>query len=663
MKTRSIDCARIVWLPLWAALAWCVVCGGCRSNSDAELLPIAPEKERADPLARYASLVRIANVAIPTGAVTSAFALAPGEGDIVIGGSDASVWVLPTNTGVPHVLVGHSEPIHRAVYTQDGQTLVTAGEDNRWIAWDIAQERPIHEVRAHSRDIRALSVSPDSALLATGSEDSNVHLWRMQSGDRIHAFTAHTKAVQDVLFSADGQTLVSSGNDSQIRRWDIKKKKNIGGGISVGHTVKRLAWTTDGRYLIAAGGQGNLTWLDANKWSVSATHRQRSSATIKSLDVSPDGLIATGNSQGLVALWSTDPKQNTPSIGLFKAHQGAVLAIRFEAKGTLLTLGADGTVNRWNTDDGTPGENAPNLPPFNGTCRSVALHPTVPQAVAASGTRLFLFQADEPHVAPITRDLGPGGISALQFVTPNHQIAVGRDTGQVWIQGCDRYECTEERLDVLKGSIRHLHHREEKKALWVAGDTPQIVEYSTENWQETRRVDYHKSRIIALDIDPSGRWLASTEHDHVTYVQDLDATAKIPKAENAELDPGLWRLRGHTISHLAFDTTGEHLATVQEQRLVTVYHIPTRTQFEDIRVHSRRIQGMSYHPTDPVLITVDTLGTVRVVDAVSGSVLVTGDAGRGKPTGLDVGNNGLSIITGGLDPNGSVKVFQIPEVE
>ena len=634
---------------------------GCRNSEPPPVaVPPGPSPEELQEL-RFKSLLKVADIAIPTGTVSGTFALSKDGEDMVVGGTDGSIWVLPLKTGTPHLLTAHSEPTRSAVFTPDGQTLITAGDDNRWISWNVSRERAVHQIRGHSRDIRALAVSPDGALLATGAEDSNVHLWRLRSAERLHVYSGHTKTVQAVIFAQDGQTLFSGGNDAQIRRWDLKTKKQMGGALSLGHRIKTLAWAPSTHHLLVAGGQGTLHWVDPNTWKVVFTRRHQSTASLRALHVSTDGLIATGNSKGRLTLWSNDPKNTEPHFGPIQAHEGGILALRFEPGGTLLSLGADGVVNRWNTDHGTPADTAPNLPPFNSVVRAVSAHPAQAHTVAAAGSRLFLFESNEAHVAPISRDLGEGGIASLTHVTPGNRLAVGRDTGEVWIQGCKRYECTEERVNVLEGSVRHLINNEAKEVLWVAGDSSKIVEVSTKDWATGRTLHDHRSRIVALAVDRTGQWLASTEKDYVTYIRDLNATESAPGENEQDPDPNRWRLRGHTISHLAFSPDSQLLATVQEQRLVTVYDIQTRTKFEDIRVHPRQVRALFFHPDGKVLISVDTLGNLKVFDAMLGTVLATGDAGRGKPSGLAIGNKGQSIITGGMDPNGSVKIFQFPE--
>ncbi len=645
-----------------AAIALLLILGGGCRKPEPPPPPVPPEPSPEELREiRFKSMLKVADIAIPTGTVSGTFALSKEGEDMVVGGTDGSIWVLPLKTGTPHLLIAHSEPTRCALFTPDGQTLITAGDDNKWITWNISQERPLHQIRGHSRDIRALAVSPDGAMLASGAEDSNVHLWRLQSGERIHVFSGHTKSVQAVLFAHDGQTLFSGGNDAQLRRWDLKTRKELGGSLSLGHSVKQLAWSSSTRHLLAAGGQGTLHWVDPNTWKIVLTRRHQSTAMLRALRVSKDGLIATGSSKGKLTLWSNDRKTTEPIFGPIQAHKGSILALRFEPGGTLLSLGADGVVNRWNTDNGTPADTAPNLPPFNGVVRAVAAHPTHAHAVAAAGSRLFLFESNEAHVAPISRDLGTGGIASVTYVTPGNRLAVGRDTGEVWLQGCERYECTEERVNVLDGSVRHLINNEEKEVLWVAGDSNTIVEVSTKDWTIRRTLHDHRSRIVALAVDRTGQWLASTEKDYVTYIRDLDATERAPGEDEQDPDPNRWRLRGHTISHLAFSPDSDLLATVQEQRLVTVYDLQTRTKFEDIRVHARQIQSLLFHPDGKVLISVDTLGNLKVLDAMRGTVLKTGNAGLGKPTGLAIGNKGQSIITGGMDPNGSLKIFQLPE--
>ena len=123
---------------------------------------------------------------------------------------------------VRYTLTGHPR-VRAATFSPDGQTLVTADENNI-VFLDLSTGKPKKTIRT-AYNIVALAFSPDGKFLAVGSDPpegsiDNLELWEMPEGKSRGFLRGHTNYVYSLAFSADGSILVSGSGDSTLRLWD-----------------------------------------------------------------------------------------------------------------------------------------------------------------------------------------------------------------------------------------------------------------------------------------------------------------------------------------------------------------------------------------------------------------------------------------------------------
>lgn len=90
---------------------------------------------------------------------------------VASGGDDRLVHVWDRATGEPvHTFVGHTDRVLDLAFSPDGSHLVSVGEDDRMILWDLAAEAMVGSPITHpgSARIEAVAWESDTALLAAG---------------------------------------------------------------------------------------------------------------------------------------------------------------------------------------------------------------------------------------------------------------------------------------------------------------------------------------------------------------------------------------------------------------------------------------------------------------------------------------------------------------
>lgn len=170
-------------------------------------------------------------------------------------------------TGQKTVFPAHDSWPFALAFSNDGQTLISAGGDDTLIWWPAAAEKPvpIRKVKAHAGWIRALAVSKDGKTLASGGNDRVVKLWNLADGAPVREFPGHERDVYSLLFHPGGQFLLSGDLRGQVHQWEISSGKlarkfegkelhsyNGGQGVDFGGT-RSLALTPDNKHLLAAG--------------------------------------------------------------------------------------------------------------------------------------------------------------------------------------------------------------------------------------------------------------------------------------------------------------------------------------------------------------------------------------------------------------------------
>ncbi|GAB4286021.1 MAG: hypothetical protein Fur0025_18110 [Oscillatoriaceae cyanobacterium] len=74
-------------------------------------------------------------------------------------------------------LIGHTKRLNSAIFSPDGQTLISGSWDRTLKIWDPKQGIPIRTLIGHTRKVNTVAISPDSQFIASGSHDGTVKIW------------------------------------------------------------------------------------------------------------------------------------------------------------------------------------------------------------------------------------------------------------------------------------------------------------------------------------------------------------------------------------------------------------------------------------------------------------------------------------------------------
>src|SRR6266581_3923142 len=248
----------------------------------------------------------------------------------------------------------HTGSIHRLVFTPDGRTLASSGDDAAIRLWDVSTGKPLQTLSCQSSAVYALAWRPDGGLLASGSFDGSIQLWEMQgiqaaqSGTATRILRGHSGPVWSVAFAPDGRTLASGSFDRTVKLWDVASGEVR--ETLAGHTapVNAVAWSPDGS-LLASGSRDQMIWLwDVERGSYRmALHGH--TAVVHDLAFMPDSRsLLSGSEDGSLRMWDVERGQ---CMRVIQGYAVTLYDVAWNPDGTrLASAGSDTLVTIWESD-------------------------------------------------------------------------------------------------------------------------------------------------------------------------------------------------------------------------------------------------------------------------------------------------------------------------
>ncbi|HPU85766.1 MAG TPA: PKD domain-containing protein [Candidatus Latescibacteria bacterium] len=151
----------------------------------------------------------------------------------------------------------------RIVAYPDGQNFIFAGntriETRRVSDGTLLRTLPLAGDAGHTEGIRSIAFSSDGQTLVSAGNDNLVKVWRVSDGALLRTLTGPTLGASCVAVSPDGQTIVAGGGDGMIRFWNLSDGALLH-TIAAGNTVFSLAIRPDGRGLLVGAGSTVEIW-------------------------------------------------------------------------------------------------------------------------------------------------------------------------------------------------------------------------------------------------------------------------------------------------------------------------------------------------------------------------------------------------------------------
>ncbi|MFV1988180.1 MAG: toll/interleukin-1 receptor domain-containing protein [Gemmatimonadota bacterium] len=271
----------------------------------------------------------------------------------------ARVWST-RERGLPVVLRGHREQIWTAVPSPDGNRVVTASTDGTARVWQADGSGDSIVLVGHTEHLSSATFSPDGRWILTASDDDTARVWASGGDPDPMVLRGHADPLWCALFSPDGMAVATASDDGTARVWPsageddttrwthFRPESRVLRGHE-GHVFSVRFSPAGDRIVTASADWTARIWPleeDTQPVILRGHEDQIFMATF-----SPDGTaVATASIDGTARLWPAAGNGEPVVLG---AHKGEVESVAFSADGArIVTASLDGTAIVWRTDGG-----------------------------------------------------------------------------------------------------------------------------------------------------------------------------------------------------------------------------------------------------------------------------------------------------------------------
>jgi len=218
-------------------------------------------------------------------------ALGPDDRLLAAAGDKKSIYLLEFPLGIKRgELKGHEKDVLFISFNRGGDQLLSVGEDEQMIIWNISELRQIRRTEIDARtlpnsgnDVTAAAVSADRHFVALGIEERvlakggknmifrhNLAFYEWNSGSRIKIIEGNERKINFLAITPDKRSIITDNSTlrtNQLAVWNIEKGI-IESNYTVPGSVSGIDCSIDGKWL-TAGIQSGDHQCQASLWQLS----------------------------------------------------------------------------------------------------------------------------------------------------------------------------------------------------------------------------------------------------------------------------------------------------------------------------------------------------------------------------------------------------------
>ncbi len=553
-----------------------------------------------------------------------------------------SVGIRLTQAQVPELLAehGHRNNIEAIVFSPDGKTLASAGDDEAIKLWDVSSSNVLRTFSGHTSNVNSVIFSPNGMTLVSGSggNDCTIRVWDVETGKQVLVIKQDGSDVISLSYDPAGGRFASGTFYGHIDIWDVKtgiKLRSIGNDNHYHRSSTRVIFSPDGKTLVSADGEG---WV--NFWNPATGQKTRTVRGhvngVAALAFTPDGqILAARDDPGGdgVRLWDVASGKElkilktTGDGGLAISHDGKFLAGGGSFLWNLLTgevlrkIDQDAKYVSFSPDDkllaGTDSDDGIML-------RSVD-----------DGEEIGKFRGYRNRTESITFD--PGGKEIITGNLDNTVMFWDIDSGK---------PPTSQHFLVEDGIVLS---PDGNTFVISGGFADRYISFiDTKSGQEIKRFasDSHQySSIFSVAFSPDGRILASGDDRNIT-LWDVASASEIRT------------LSGHTdrVQSVTFSVDGKTLASGSDDGTIKLWNIATGSELKSVRPQDLsgkdygNVYPLKFGPKGNILAyPVDGSGSIALWNIDANSFLRFSGRHDGGILSLAFSRDGQTLATGSTD--------------
>ncbi|MYF55252.1 hypothetical protein F4225_05705 [Candidatus Poribacteria bacterium] len=517
------------------------------------------------------------------------------------------IWVYDVKTGdALDLLIGHTSPVKSMVFSPDGETLATGGENGTIILWETNSGKHKATLKGHKSYVEMLGFSPSGKMLA--SFNSKVFIWDLTSGEVKHTIQSDASTIFALVFSPDEKVLKTIGdwgdNEFYIEYWDVQSGESIKDVLLNDENYTVASLSPDGKTLACAGDS------PLQFWNIETTEQlsidTESEGQFDYVEFSTDGShLVAADAWNYLSLWQVSPMQLMKNF----AHGKDYNSLAYAPDGKTVAAGNDnGSVNIW---DVTTGKRIQTIPG----------HPSKRIHTAA-------------------------------FSTDSSTVTIGTKSElQIWNWQTGELDKTipEPRCDVYSVS-----YSQDKNLIATAGSSKKARIWDAQTGRFLGSFVGHKDNIYAVDFSPDGRLLATgggqkRRRPELKNGSDRDNSVCLWDIRRGELyliGERLAAFTEHTdwVNAVAFSPDGKTLVSCGQDKTIQLWEIQSLKHLRTLAGHEDSVNAIAFSPDGKTLVSGSTDGTILLWHYNIGELILPPIEVTGQVTSLNYSPDGSLLV-------------------
>lgn len=239
----------------------------------------------------------------------------------------------------------HDNDIHDALFTKDGQYLITASADKTVKFWNAQNGELVEELKFPGA---VLDLDVSESVLAIAREDTYLTLYYLNKPDIKPVDVLQADGVRKVEFSPNGDLLAFGLQNGQVRFWQARSNFFYSGPQHPKSSYVMLAWSSDNQWLASGGGDSfaRLTKRDGTH-----KHEVGHQDWVEGVAFGPDpGWYATASDDNIIRV--IDAATGAERFRMSHAHFAQRVIVSSDGQ-WIASTGYDEVVRIWDSVSGS----------------------------------------------------------------------------------------------------------------------------------------------------------------------------------------------------------------------------------------------------------------------------------------------------------------------
>lgn len=585
------------------------------------------------------------------------------------------------------ILYGHNERVNCAVFSPDGKTIISGGEDNRIRIWNSQTGKEIQKYHEHSDGIDDIIFSPDGKRFASIASDSlmiwdtyskqilvkktdvfpriqavafspdestiavaqyeTIVIWDIEAGMQ-DSFNGHTSMINSIDYSPNGEYLVSSDMEGAIYIWSMVLGKLIRRLDGPNNEFNKVSFSPNGKYILTACSNNNIYIWDAQTGE-EVKKMEGHAHCVASAVYSPDGThIVSASWDHTVRVWNSETGEEIKKL---EGHTDGVNSAVFSPDGKyIVSTSVDKTIRLWYAE---PIEEYKLLDneKLTGTGKQVIFNHDGTKIISISYSDycdniIQIWDAETRQ--EIRRLIGHEGTINSIALSPNKQhVASASSDKTIRIWNIETGKLIKQ-INGHENSVYAIAYSPDGKLLVSASSDKTIRIWNTATGMEIKRIASYEEYIPSITFSPDSKSIAAASF---MFIQVWDV-ATGEERNKIDVDS--------IVNHVAYCQDGQYLIAASTNEIISLWDALTGDLVREMKGHAKGVRYVDLSQDGKYLVSASEDSTVRIWNFETGVEILTLDRDSGRVFCASFSPDGRHVVTA---PDEEIRIWDFPSLQ